>query len=130
MLQAFLEVVDELLLVPPQRDAHVLDLRVVDVWSPWPTFEDWRQLQESPVPALTRERLDLDAVVGLLLEVLLHIVNDDDFGQIATQNAQVFDPVIAFLSNVIAVQPVLDHLLVVDAVENVVGVLLSKRLPP
>lgn len=83
--------------------------------------------------ALAGERLDLDAVVGLLLEVLLDVVDDDHLRQISAQRTEVFHPGVASLLDVVSVQPVLDDLVLVDSVEDPVcvlgdsGLLLGRR---
>ena len=111
------DVLNHLLLELPECDSYVLDLVVVY------RLEDRRQVDEGPVSSVACERLDKYAIVGLLLEVLLDVVDDNDLREVATELAEVFDPRFTFDVAVVSVKPVLHDFVFVDAVYDPVCVL-------
>ena len=86
------------------------------------TGEERREFLEGFVAGVVVPGLDVDAVVGLLLEVLRVVVHDQRLGQVSAQLAQVFLVHVLAETAVRPVQPVADQLLGVEAVQNEVRV--------
>lgn len=72
---------------------------------------------------VVKPTLDEDAVVRLELEILSHVINYNGLGQVPSDSAQVFYKDRSVVQGMLPVQPVSNVLLLVDLVQDPVGVL-------